>query len=438
MPKHTLKELQDKRANLLTQAREKLDEITDDTAEGRAKELESEHDKIMDQIDTLDAEYDREARMEAANKRQEERNEQRLRDRRPDNPDKDPNSDPDKRDGKVEITYDAVFRHVLAHGANTLTADASEVLQRMNKRTGAGLQNEIEQRAMNIGTPADGGYLVPEGFSNEIDKQLEDWGDMWREGMTRQIRTTSGNKIPWPTLNYTAERGELHTEGGAATNDGTGDPVIGIKELDAYIYNSPIVPVSIELLQDSYFDIESLLAELFGESLGRTVNEVLTTGDGSSKPQGILSGASSGLTAAATAAIAADELFDLQHSVNPAYRRSPMCKWQFNDNVLLALRKLKDGQGNYLWQMGDVRQGEPSTLLGKPYEINSAMPNPATTTTPILFGDHSRYVVRKVSDLQIVPFREKFMNNLQIGLMAFLRFDGEILNNQALKKLTMA
>lgn len=435
MPK-SLTQLQEERGELLTQARAALDEITDSTPESRAAELEAQHDTIMAKIDKIDADYAREARMAEAERRQQERIEQENRENRPANPNA---GDPENRQDPAKPDYKLVFRHVLAHGYQTLTDEARAVVQEQKKRMSPALQNDIEQRAMSIGTPSEGGYLVPEGFSGEIEKQMEDWGDMWREGMTRQLRTTTGNKIPWPTLNYTAERGELHTENGSVTNDGTtGVPVIGIKELDAYVYNSPIVPISIELLQDSFFDVESLLAELFGESLGRTVNEVLTTGDGSAKPQGILSGASSGVTAASTTAIDPDELLDLQHSVDPAYRRSPMCKWQFNDTVLLALRKLKDGDGNYLYQMGDIRVGEPSTLLGKPYAINSAMPNPATATTPVLFGDHSRFVVRKVGDFQMVPFREKFMDKLQVGLMAFLRFDSEILNNTALKKLTMA
>jgi HK97 family phage major capsid protein len=430
----TLTQLQEQRGELLTQARAALADIKDDTTEARAAELEAQHDAIMLKIDKIDADYARQQKLEAAEAREFEALENEARNRRPDAPEAGEN----RNQNEVAITYEEVFRHVLANGANTLSQRGREMLQERNGRTGHGLQNEIQQRAMNVGTPADGGYLVPEGFSGEIDKQLEDWGAMWRAGTTRQISTATGNKIPWPTLNYTAERGELHTEGGAVTNDGTGDPVIGIKELDAYIYNSPIVPISIELLQDSFFNVESLLAELFGEALGRTVNDVLTNGDGSSKPQGILTGAGAGTTATAATAVTSDEMIDLLHSVDPAYRRSPMCKWQFNDTTLAALRKVKDGDGNYLWQMGDIRVGEPSTLLGKGYDINSAMPNLVASATPILFGDHSRYVVRKVSDLQIVPFREKFMNNLQIGLMAFLRFDGEILNNTALKKLTMA
>ena len=103
-----------------------------------------------------------------------------------------------------------------------------------------------------------------------------------------------------------------------------------------------------------------------------------------------------------------------------------------------AIAKLKDGQGNYLWRQGDVSSGTPSTLWNKPYSINQAMPNAATGTTPILFGDHSRYIVRKVLGFQLLRLNERYAENFQVGFVGFKRFDGELLNTSAVKKLTMA
>lgn len=429
----TLKEMREKMANLLAQARSKFDEITDETPAERAAEIEREHDKIMADYDAMSERANRLATLEARESAAAELEDRARQDRRPGAPE--PEVEPAA--ARSEISYNRVFRNALLSGVHALPQEQRDVFMAVQRGMSQAEAEAIEQRAMSVGTPSEGGYFVPDDFSGELEQQLEVWGEMY-SGATRQINTATGAKILWPTLNYTAERGEAHAENTAATDDGSADPVIGQKELDGYIYNTPIVPFSIELLQDSEFAIEPLLAELFGESLGRTANDILTNGDGSSKPQGIATAATSAFTATGTSAVTGDELIDLYHSVNKAYRRSPMCKWQMNDLTLAAVRKIKDGNGNYLWEMGNIQTGAPDQLLGKPIQENSAMPDMATGETPILFGDHSRYVVRKIGNFSVVPFREKYMHKLQVGLMAFMRFDGEMLNSTAIKKLTMA
>jgi HK97 family phage major capsid protein len=177
---------------------------------------------------------------------------------------------------------------------------------------------------------------------------------------------------------------------------------------------------------------------LLGERIARRVNTELTTGDGTGDPNGVVVASATGKTAASTTAFTADEVIDLLHSVDPAYRASPKCRWQFNDTTLASIRKLKDGQGNYLWQMGDVRTGEPDRLLAHPYSVNQAMANIGLSAKPIIFGDHSRYVVRKVRGFTVITLRERYAENFQIGMVGFKRFDGELLNDQAVKHLVMA
>jgi len=199
-----------------------------------------------------------------------------------------------------------------------------------------------------------------------------------------------------------------------------------------------MVRVPIELLQDSAFNIEALMNELFGERLGRLANSVLTTGTGTAQPNGIVTASAEGKVAAATGAITADELIDLQHSVDPAYRASPRARWMFNDSTLAAIRKLKDGQGNYLWQMGDVRVGEPAQILGHPYSVNQAVADIGTSAKPVIFGDFGKYVVRKVLGFQVLTLRERYAENFQVGFVGFKRFDGELLNTAAVKHLVNA
>lgn len=170
----------------------------------------------------------------------------------------------------------------------------------------------------------------------------------------------------------------------------------GQKRLDAYVYDTEFVKFSMELAQDSIFNMETLLGSLLGERLGRIANRELTIGDGTGDPHGVVTASTLGKTAAAAAAITADELIDLIHSVDPAYRSSPKVRFMFNDTTLAAVRKLKNGTGDYLWQAGDFTNGVAPTLLGYRYSVNQAMASMATGTKPIIFGDFGKYYVRKV------------------------------------------
>ena len=131
-----------------------------------------------------------------------------------------------------------------------------------------------------------------------------------------------------------------------------------------------------------------------------------------------------------------DELIDLQHSVNQAYRRSPQCRWQFADTTLAVVRKLKDGNGNYLWQMGDVRVSAPDVLLGKPYSVNDDVPAIGAGARSVLFGDHSRYTVRKVGSPLIGTVRERFWP--KVGMAGVIRYDGKLIDAAAVKHLQQA
>jgi HK97 family phage major capsid protein len=406
-------ELREKMATLATEARKELDSINDKTDSTRVAEIEGRFDAIMADHDKIGKEVEREERLAAA--------ESRAVDAK--RPVEDAKAEAEARQAAPE--YKEVFEKQLRFGAASLDAEEREVL----------MSGRSEVRAQGTTPDSAGGYTVPEGFSGEIDTSLAAWGPMWDANIVRELTTSSGNALPWPTVDDTAKRGRIKAENAAVDDDGTDDVVFGEKVLNAYMYDTGMVRIPIELLQDSAFAMEPLLTDLFGERLGRTANEVLTTGTGSGQPNGIVTAASTGLTAASATAITSDELIDLFHSVDPAYRASPKCRWMFNDSTLAAIRKLKDGQGNYLWQMGDVRTGEPDMFLGKAYSVNQAMADIATGNSSVLFGDLSRYVVRKVRGFQVMTLRERYAENFQVGMVGFKRFDGELLNTSAVKKL---
>jgi len=428
MSKALIKELRTANTATLASARSLLNDVKDDTPAERAADLEKQHDTAMDEYRAREVKIERLEGIEAAEARAAAHGDTENRNRRP-HP-----GDENAPTGDVNpLVYRDVFRKAIQHGVAELTPEERTMFVQ-NNRGGA----SPEERALATTSGATGGYLIPQDMLPEIDKAMAEWSPMMDGDVTRQMLSSRGNPVTAPTVDYTAQRGTLHTEGGATTDDGTSDPAIGQKILNAYIYKSGIVRVSIEMLQDSDWDMEAMLNELFGESLGQTCNAVLTLGDGTAKPEGILTFAGTGKTATATGALIGDELIDLQHSVLAPYRKSPKCRWQFNDTTLGTVRKLKDGDGNYLWQEANIRAGEPSTLLGHRYEINPDMPNIGVADSPVLFGDHGKFIVRKVGSPGMIVFREKYMNELEVGFMAYRRVDGAGLNGKALKKLTMA
>jgi HK97 family phage major capsid protein len=226
---------------------------------------------------------------------------------------------------------------------------------------------------------------------------------------------------------------DKHTEAGAVTDDGGSDATFGKKTLNAFAYDTEWVKFSWELAQDSIFNFETLLGDLLGQRLGRRANTELTVGDGDGDPNGIVTASTLGKTAAAAAAITYDEVIDLIHSVDPAYRQSPKTRLMFNDLTLSALRKLKDGEGRYIWTQGDVVNGVPGNILGYRYSINQAMDGVATGKKSMLFGDFGKYFVRKVGGIVMFVARERFAPD--IGLLGLIRLDGELGDTAAVKHL---
>ena len=409
----------EQRGQLVGEARQILTDIEGETDETKIAEAEQRHDAVMQKLDDLDKKIAREERVAQAERSEEER---RSRQR--------PNSDGSAPaiDGGEAPTNEqraSEYRSAFARfvcGAELSTEDRAVL-------------RAAEQRMQTVGTPADGGYTVPTELMNEIVRAMRDWGPMFDEDVARNFTTASGNPMTIPTIDDTETDVEAHPEGGAVLDDGSKDVQFGQKTLEAYAYDTGWVRWSFELDEDSIFAMEQLLGSLLGERLGRNGNRKLTIGNGAGEPNGIVNASSLGVTSVAAAAITGDELIDLFHSVRAPYRRSPKTRWQFADSTLAAVRKLKDGDGNYLWQMGDVRVGAPDTLLAKPYSINDDVPEIATGNRPIIFGDHSKYFVRKVGSVRTIVARERFAPDL--GILGVHRFDGELVDTAAVKHLKM-
>ena len=413
-------ELQEKRGRLVTQAREALEEIKKNTDEARAKELDTRHDTIMAELDTLDATIAREDRVAAAEAREAEER-AKIAKQRPNPGDAEARAE----DQAVDPEYREVFRKVIS---GVMPSELEPEERAVLKRGVA----KFESRAQSTSNSA-GGYTVPTTLYDQIVISMAMWGPMYDDNICTTINTTSGEQINMPTIDDTGVAVAKHAEGVALTDDGGVDVTVGQKVLNAYLFDTEFVKWSIELSQDSIFNWEALLGSLLGERMGRRANTELTVGDGSGDPNGIVTASSLGVTAASSTGLTFDEIIDLEHSVDPAYRASPKARFMFADSSLKVLRKLKDGEGRYLWNAGDTTKGVAPTLNGRYYSINQAMAAVATTNKSVIFGDFGKYFVRKVGSPVIGVMRERFWPDL--GIAGLIRFDGELGDTAAVKHL---
>lgn len=280
-------------------------------------------------------------------------------------------------------------------------------------------QAEVERRAMST-TPAAGGYGIPEGFVSTVEVAMLAFGGM-REA-AQVIRTASGQDLPFPTVDDTGNVGAILAENVAA---GEQDVAMGQLVLEAYKYTSKLVRVSIELLQDEAVNIQELLGRLLGERVARILNQHFTTGSGVGQPNGVVTASANALSAASATAVTRNELVQLKHAVDPAYRQNG--RWMFKDSTLASIKQLVDGDGRPLWQAG-IGEGEPDRLDGDPYIINQDMPAMTTGQKAILYGDFSKYMIRDVLDLQLLVLRERYAEYGQVGFLIFSRHDGDLLD----------
>lgn len=320
--------------------------------------------------------------------------------------------------------YRRVFDKYMRYGGKGLTSDEITLIS----------SKEIRGTDPQTTAATEGGYTIPEGFSNELFVEMAEWGGV--RAAARVISTSTGNPIPWPTVDDTSAKGSLLTEGTAET---VNDMAFDRKMLNAYTYTSKFVKVSLQLLQDTAFDLEAFLREAFARRLGTATNEHYTTGSGSARPNGFLTAGRSGLTAASATAITRAELVDLIHSVDPAYRKGGSVGFMFNDSVIAAIKKLSIGSADDrpLWQPS-IAAGEPDRLEGFQYWVNQDMPNLATGNKSIAFGDFSKYIIRDAGNIAALRLGERFADELMVGYLAYLRTEGELLSANAIKYITMA
>lgn len=310
---------------------------------------------------------------------------------------------------------DSAFKAFLRGGIHALTDEQREAVNRRN----ASISN-----ALSTGTGSEGGFTTQNEFAAQLIEAMKAFGGVRQVATT--LRSESGSQMDWPTTDATSEEGEIVGENAAVTE---GDTTFGTIAHVVYKYSSKSIAVPFELLQDSEIDIEAYINSLLAMRLGRITNKHFTIGTGTGQPNGIVTAAGVGKTGATgqTTSLTYQDLIDLEHSVDPAYRAMG-AGFMFNDLTLAEIKKLADSQNRPLWLPG-IASGEPDRILNRPYTINQDMAVMAANAKSVAFGDFSKYIIRDVMQTQLFRMTDsKYTEKGQVGFLAFLRSGGNLID----------
>jgi HK97 family phage major capsid protein len=311
-------------------------------------------------------------------------------------------------------------------------------------------QWKIVRNTMSTTTGSEGGFTVPSLIAQQLIDAMKAYGVM--RAVAEVFTTATGAPLSYPTSDGTAEVGEIVPQNSPATNL---DPVFGTVSLNVFKFGSKVVAIPIELLQDSLIDMDAFIRNRLAQRLGRIQNIKFTVGAGTTEPDGIVPRATAGKvgTTGQTLTIIYDDLVDLVHSVDPAYR-SIGASFMTSDSSLKVMRKIKDTGGRPLWTPsydqgistkpssnqlagGYTGQNVPVVfdyLLGYPVYVNNDMPPPAANAKSVLFGVLSYYKIRDAMEMTMFRFTDSAYSKLgQVGFLAWLRAGGNLVDPNAVK-----
>ncbi len=401
-----IKALRDQRAEKVKEARNLLDTNTGDKW---SKDIENQVDAIYEAIDRIDAQIDRAEKQakidgDAVDTDRSLENRERAR----------ADMTPEQRERADK--YSAAFRAFILGGERGMTVEEVQALR-------AGSVQNAQSGSQSSGSA--GGYLVPTGWGGELLEALKAFGGM--RDVATILNTAGGNPLPWPTVDESAVEGEIVAENESASDQ---DATFGTVQIGAYKYSSKVFTLPFELLQDQGpgIDVEAFIRRAAAMRIARVTNKHFTVGTGSAQPQGVVTGSAAGKIGATGKATTFDfdDLIDLEHSVDPAYRSLPGVGFMFHDTTLRFMKKLKDSDGRPLWVPGYTTK-EPDVINGYRYKINQHMPTMAANAKSVLFGDLSSYMIRDIMQVTLFRFDDSaFIKKGQIGFLAWSRHDGKL------------
>lgn len=337
-------------------------------------------------------------------------------------------------DQKAEQDFEDAAKQASKGGKKGGEIDALEAVA-LYLRHGANVNAEQAiaiRNAMSTTTGSEGGFTVPTEVAAMVIDALKAFGGM-REA-AQVITSADGRDWNYPSSDGTSEVGEIVAQNAAAT---TGEVTFGTVPLVVYKYSSKKIALPWELIQDSAVDVVAFVVNRLAHRLGRITNTHYTVGTGTGQPWGLMARATSGKvgTTGQTTSVIYDDLVDLIHSVNRAYRGG--AKFMTADTSIRVIRKIKDTQGRPIFNPGyetGVPGGAPDTLLGYPIVVNDDVATMAANAKSIAFGQLSQYVIRDVMDVQVRRFDDSaFALNGQVGFCGWARTGGNLLDTASVK-----
>jgi predicted phage gp36 major capsid-like protein len=313
------------------------------------------------------------------------------------------------------------------------------------------------RNTMSTTTGSEGGFTVPSLISSQVYDQMKAYGAM--RVVADIIPTADGKPLSFPTTDGTAEVGEWIAQNTTAT---AADPVFGTASLNVFKASSKIIAVPFELLQDTILDMEGFIRKRIAQRIGRLGNLAFTIGSGTTQPDGFIPKTSAGKTgiAAQGTGVIYDDLIDLIHSIDAAYR-GPGSVFMAHDTIVKTIRKLKDTAGRPIWTpsydgginiglnsdgnggyktMDKLGTGQSTVavpfdnLLGYRLYVNNDLATPALNSKSLAFGDFSYYKVRDAMDIQLFRFTDSAYAKLgQVGFLAWARMGGNLMDANAIK-----
>lgn len=285
------------------------------------------------------------------------------------------------------------------------------------------------RNAMSTTTTTEGGYTVPAEIATMVIDKLKAFGGM--RDVASILTTSTGVAMNWPTSDGTADVGAIVGQNTAVSG---ADITFGTIGLNPFYYTSNKIALPLELIQDSAIDVVAYVVDRLATRIARIQNTHFTTGAGTTLPDGVIPKSATGKTGTTgqTLTVIYDDLIDLKHSVNRAYRGN--ARYMMNDLSVAVVSKLKDTTGRPIW-VPAVVAGAPDTLCGFPVAINDDVAVMAANAKSIAFGDFSKYTIRDVANTTVLKrFDDSaFALSNQVGFCGWTRSGGNLLDTAAVR-----
>lgn len=408
----TIREMLDERAQLIAQARGILD-AADTAKRSLTGEEEQSYKRLLDQADKLKGDVEARQRLEAAEAslgqaHQAPRPEMTTQNSARQNP-------------RETEEYRSAYGRYLVHG------EVSPVLQ---ART--------ENRDVTVSTATLGGYmLAPLQMVNGVIREINNQVFIRQYATVHTLENAVG--LGAPTIDADPADADWTTEIASVSADAT--MTFGRRELNP-VTLTKMIKVSYRMLTRMP-SAETLITQRLAYKFAVSMEKGYLTGTGTNQPLGLFTASANGIstgrdvsTGNTTTAFTLDGLKEAKYSVNAGYRRN--AKWLFNRLAVKMLSKIKDGDGNYIWQPALV-MGQPDMLLGAPVLESEYVPSTFTTGLYVgLYGDLSYYWIADALSMTIQRLVELYAGNNQIGLKGMLESDGMPVLETAFARVKLA